>query len=198
MSIIRILPADVQAVMKNPKGMEKAFMGYLKEKGLVFSTSKTFAGVCRFDKRIADGVQTEIEFFNGTSTFPFQTNIQTGIKPDSEHDMYYCLRIKSGVAEQPGNSNTAVLLPGFSAAAVLRNGLLNVSVNGEVQMNNYPLNEALGVSDGMSEMESGFIFLPVAICWPGQTSVKISMRFPSAVPQNTVIELDLFGVGMIS
>lgn len=194
MSIIRSLPADFAAVLKKPGGLEKAFMDAANEAGLVFDTSKTLASVTRFDKKDCSGLQ-RVSFFDGQSTFPFQSNVQGTTKPNSEHDYYYAVRLQYGELRVLDS----IYQPGIQADAVISQGLFNLSVNGVSQLVNVPIADFLGTNANITQMESGIYFLPVPIWWPGQTSVRAEISFPTAVTlENAALMLEFIGVGLVS
>jgi hypothetical protein len=197
MSIIRNLPADVAAYLKNPKGFEMAFMKALKTAGLVFDTSKTLAQVTRFDKK--DVTQVRTTFFDGQSTFPLQSNVQGSVKPNSEHDLYYAIRVQVAELEEAGTPLKGIFQPGPSLTGPeLVNGVFNLSVNGVSQLVNVPIADFLGFQSNITQMESGIYFLSSPIWWPGQTSVRCEVQLDAVPSTPTALMVEFIGVGLVS
>jgi len=192
-TIIRSLPADFQQNLAAPKKIEKQFMQALTAANLMFDTSKTFSGVERFDTKVATGVN-RITFFDGSSAFPFDSNVQGTVKPNSEHDYYYAIRF----SHIDGDVSKA-FIPGLPNDEAIVGGLLNLSVNGVVMLSNVPLTEIMGINQDNTEQISGIYLLKVPIWWPGQTSIRFELIFPNAVPTLDVkLRASFIGVGLIS
>ena len=196
-TIIRSLPSDFQQGLQNPKKLTKSFMGALAAENLVFDTSKTFASVERFDTKMATG-NNRLTFFDGQSAFPFVSNVQGSVKPNSEHDCYYACRIS--YSEIDIMSDSGFFIPGLPQNPEIHRGLINLSVNGVVMLSNVPLTEIFGVNEDISEIVTGVYTFPVPIWWPGQTSVRCELTFPAAVTGEIKTELrfTFIGVGLIS
>lgn len=195
MSIVRTLPADTAQNLKFPKALETNFMKALKAAGYVFDTSKTLAAVSRFDRKIVSTTRTA--FFDGQSAFPLVSNVQGSVKPNSEHDLYYAIRISTGQPE--GDILTAPFNPGVNPTVPqVSNGLFNLSVNGVTQLKNVPMTEFIGQANSITQMESGIFFLPVPIWWPGQTSVVCEIQSTAVPAFAYAIQVEFIGLGLVS
>jgi hypothetical protein len=193
MSIIRSLPADFQQYLKNPDGLTEAFMRTIAKNNLQFSNSKTIAKVVRFDTKTAAANQRQFNFFDGTvaAAFPFNTNVQGATKPDSEHDIYYAMRILTRLDKEE-QFEAGIIDP------LMQLGNVTFTTNGVIRLRNVPLSEFLGQPATVTEMEQGVFLFDMPIIWPGQTSVELTVNFADPVPVGSEMRIDLIGLGLIS
>lgn len=193
MSIIRSLPADFQQSLKYPKGLEKAFMKALDDANLKFDTSKTLAKVIRYDKKIASTF-TRVTPFDGTSAFPFATNVQGAQKPNSEHDLYYAIRL----SYSDESLTNAPWVKGLPPDPAIQNGTFSLAINGVAQLVNIPISTFIGQDADVTEMEQGVLLLDSPIWWPGQTTCRCELNFPIAALDDVSLMVEFIGLGLVS
>lgn len=193
MSIIRSLPADFQQSLKYPKGLEKAFMKALNEANLKFDTSKTLAKVIRYDKKSTTGL-TRITPFDGTSNFPYQSNIQGAQKPNSEHDLYYAIRL----SYSDETIDDGLWTKGLPPDPQIQNGTFSLSINGVAQLVNIPISTFIGQDADVTEMEQGIFLLDSPIWWPGQTTCRCELNFENPAKSGNGLMVELIGLGLVS
>ena len=187
------VPNVVQKQLNNGKWFPDMFYKYLKGQGIEIDNDKTLQGVAYFDARAIGGLTTQ-RFFVGNAVpgAAQNTNLDTFVRPQTEHAVLWGLRISDVV--NVADVRAVDWVAGANDAS-LKNATISVTINSEVVLRNYPLREAL---DNLTTRDNGYIPLPILWTWPGQTSLEIVLTPATGqtftANLNTMIEL--LGVGL--
>ena len=187
----RMIPAFFAAAMKNPGAMEQQVRAWLAKQGYNVQNDKTLARTAFYHWRDINGLQQE-DFFTG-QVLTNQTNLQSFVRPQSEHFIAMGIRIETGTGADPNNIDW---LPGLQYPWAKQTHITIVS-NGVVQADKYPLTEAL---TDLFTADNGYIPFSLPWVWGGQESLKISLvnQTNQPGPAQSYLKMTLIGLGLIS
>lgn len=185
-----MLPLSIQNRFKNPGSLEKHFINFLQKAGLEISNSKTIASQTLYNQ-VNTGANLNSSFF--TDGQPDLTNsniVGSFVRPQSEHFVVYAIRIFFGSSDVLAETDWE---PGLNNV-IGKNATMTITNNSEVELKNYPLNEAL---DNLTTKDQGLIILDQPIIWAGQTSLSVNFQFRTAGGADDNYRVQLIGLGLI-
>lgn len=196
-----IIPQDVRAGIANPGRLEQQFMEMLRAANLNFDNSKTIAVVDFFDSKNFNAI-SNAEFFDGNSSATAgETNVNSTVRPQSEHALIYGMKILTA-NEDPVFAQNELQDGLVNMPAPLQNGVFQVQVNGVNQTAKIPLRRVSDTSVNQGGgANAGMFYFDVPWFWPGQQDLKIRMSTAGNLVTpvgDSWVEVQIFGIGLIS
>ena len=159
---------------------------------------KTVADFAIFDQLAANAVI--LQYFQGAFT-PARSNFPGGTfqLPQSEHAFITGIKIYSGV-------NASVSASDWQAGAndaALKNGVMDIVINGQKVVTALPLSQFGQAADsatfaGETDSERGIFYFYEPLVLLGQTQISVNVSFPTApATANLNLRVEFFGVRFI-
>lgn len=183
--------AKTISMLQNPDGLEKAFIFYLAENGIVIQKSKSFGGIVSYDQRTVVG-QKITDFFTGTFSAN-NTNLPNNYtRLEGEYMVVTDARLYTGVNATVEATDWT---PGVSSGE-LQNGTLSIKNNGINVLPKIPITQ---FTQAVENPFSGYYDLPFYTIWGGQETFVTTLSFPVApAVANQNMRVEMIGLGLVS
>ena len=190
---MQMLPIEVQKAVQAPGQIDQMIKKYFQAAKYSIDNDKTLAGTAFFHWKDVAGV-SQLDYFTGTYDNQ-ATNMpgQSFIRPQSEHQLIYGLRVESAVTPNAGDNSD--WQPG-SIDAWGKNLIMTITSNSVVMVKDYPISEAL---ENLTVRDNGVIPFAIPFIWGGQEEIKITIKntLGNDGAANTFYKLTLIGVGLV-
>jgi hypothetical protein len=189
-----MLPEEIEARIKAPGKLEKAFLQYLQDAKCNIDQSKTIATQVLYHQVELNG-QSAVDFFTGNLDTANTNIVGSFVRPQSEHFVIYAIRIYQG------SGSPSIYLPGYDQFdpvinPAYSNSYFSLQVNSVRVLKNVPVTE---FDTENTNNYRGYFLLNEPIIWEGQTEAKLTLQAPQGTlfPADLAIRFEFVGIGLI-
>lgn len=190
---MQMFPADFLRFVENPGLVEQKVKAFFAAQKYVMSNDKTFGGTTYYHWQSVTG-QTSLDFFTG-DVVAAQTNVPGSnfIRPQSEHQLIYGVRVESAVTIAPAENDWQMGL----VDAWGKNCVMSIWSNGVIMVKDIDLNEA---QENLTTTDNGLIMFKVPFIWGGQEELKMTIKNKDGIAgaANTNYKFVLQAAGLFS